>query len=148
MHIRINSRVVVNDPATQRILLVRNQGESFWYAPGGGWDPGKEDIRTCAAREVEEETGQAAKILRLIYTQQFQATEDTIFLEWFWLAEPIGDTKVREGHQDKHGIVDEARWFTRQELQDIKVFPKRLRDSFWENLHTWTQQEDPFIGIS
>ncbi|KKW30779.1 MAG: hypothetical protein UY72_C0003G0008 [Candidatus Uhrbacteria bacterium GW2011_GWD2_52_7] len=148
MSARINSRVVTFDPDTQKVLLVRNKDQDYWYPPGGGWEPGEEDIRTCGEREVAEETGQRVTIQRLIYTQQFQASPEVIFLEWFWLAHPDGDTKIRDGHIDLHGIVAEARWFSSEELQSVKVFPKRLKTTFWDNLSRWNQDEDPFLGVS
>ena len=148
MSVRINSRVITFDRETNKVLLVRNKDQNYWYAPGGGWEPGEEDIRSCGEREVSEETGQQVKICRLIYAQQFQASAEVVFLEWFWLAQPAGDTRIKDGHVDLHGIVDEARWFSRDELQAIKVFPKRLKDSFWDSLSSWETSEDPFLGVS
>jgi 8-oxo-dGTP pyrophosphatase MutT (NUDIX family) len=146
--IRIISRVITFDPVSRRVLLVRNRNADFWYAPGGGWQAGSEDIRACAERELLEETGIAGKICRLIYTQQFQDNPETIFLEWFWLAHPAGATEIPGQHHDDHGAVCEARWFTQDELQVLKVFPLRLKNTFWNHVDSWPEQEDPFLGVS
>lgn len=146
--IRIISRVIMFDSSTRRVLLVRNEGANFWYAPGGGWEANQEDIRACAERELFEETGIAGKIDRLIYTQQFHASKTVIFLEWFWLAHPVSTTVIPNDHKDDHGIVCETRWFSREELQEKKVFPMRLKDTFWDHVDTWPNEEDPFLGVS
>ncbi len=148
VNVRIISRVIIFDPATNRVLLVRNAGSDYWYAPGGGWEPELEDIRSCAIRETHEETAILPDIVRLVYTQQFRAAPDTIFLEWFWLGKPANSTELPTKHQDQHGIVESARWFTKDELQSVKVFPKRLKTSFWSNVTGWMESEDPFLGVS
>lgn len=149
MNIRVLARVVVVDPTNQLILLVRNKDTQFWYAPGGGWEYEKENILEAASREVLEETGIQSEIIRLLYVQEFHATPDTIFFETFWLARPTS-TELNKNHidLDPNGQVEEARWFNKEELQDIKVFPKRLKKDFWDNLENYINGEDPFIGVS
>ncbi|MBC7546609.1 NUDIX domain-containing protein [Candidatus Saccharibacteria bacterium] len=43
----------------------------FWNTPGGGLEPG-ESLQAGLAREMMEETGVAADIGNLLYTQQFR----------------------------------------------------------------------------
>lgn len=146
--VRIISRVVLFDPNSRKILLVRNEGADFWYPPGGGWQKNVEDIRSCAERELKEETGIEGVIQKLIYTQQFHESPGVIFLEWFWLAYPAGETSLSERHKDDHGIVSEARWFSEEEVANVKVFPQRLKSTFWSRIDAWPNEEDPFIGVS
>jgi 8-oxo-dGTP pyrophosphatase MutT (NUDIX family) len=150
MNTRILARVVTYDLKENKILLVKNKDTNFWYAPGGGWEQDRENILECAKREVKEETGIEVGIARLLYIQEFHATVDTIFFETFWLARPIGDTSINELHidLDPNGAVEKAQWFSQPELQDIKVFPKRLKNTFWENINALVGSEDPFIGVS
>lgn len=149
MNVRILARVVTYDATEKKILLVRNKDTNFWYAPGGGWEHEKENILQCAVREVKEEAGLDVEVLRLLYLQEFHATPDTIFFETFWLAKPIGDTKLSELHidLDLNGAVEEARWFSKEEIQEVKVFPKRLKNTFWNSDDTILIAEDPFIGV-
>lgn len=150
MNIRILARVITYDHEENKILLVKNKGTNFWYAPGGGWEQDKENILECAKREVLEEAGIDVEIMRLLYVQEFHATEDTIFFETFWLAKPIGDKSINELHidLDPNGAVEKAQWFAQSDLQDLKVFPKRLNNTFWENVGRVIKDEDPFIGVS
>ena len=64
MKVRILARVVTYDPDTKKVLLVRNKGAKFWYAPGGEWQQDTETILEAATREVREETGLEAEIIR------------------------------------------------------------------------------------
>jgi len=150
MNIRILSRVVVYDQKENKILLVKNKGTNFWYAPGGGWEHEKENILQCAEREVVEEVGLEVDIKRLLYAQEFHATEDTIFFEMFWLAVPKEGSEIDEAHidLDPNGQVETAMWYSKEELQELKVFPKRLKSTFWESISRMLEDEDPFIGVS
>ena len=150
MNIRILARVVIYNPEDNKILLVKNKGTNFWYAPGGGWEYDKENILQCAEREVTEEVGLSVEIKRILYLQEFHATEDSIFCETFWLAVPKAGTEINENHidLDPNGQVETGRWFSKEELQDLKVFPKRLKNTFWDNIDKFIIEEDPFIGVS
>ncbi len=150
MKIRLVTRVVTYDSNNRKVLLVKNRDQDFWYPPGGGWDYDKENIVECAEREVLEETGQKVKIIKLLYVQEFHDAQDSISFETVWLAEPTGDTKLDELHidRDMDGKVETAKWFSEKELQTIKVFPKRLQDTFWKNIERFLKEEDPFIGVS
>jgi len=52
------------------ILMIRNRrytvGRTLWELPAGTRDP-DEDVHTCAARELEEETGHRAQQLELLF---------------------------------------------------------------------------------
>ncbi|MFA5133933.1 MAG: NUDIX hydrolase [Patescibacteria group bacterium] len=150
MNLRTLARVVVYDKDNKKILLVKNKETNFWYAPGGGWEFEKENILECAKREVKEETGLEVEIAKLLYLQEFHATEDTIFFETFWLATPNSATELNENHIDidPNGQVEQAKWFGKDELQDLKIFPKRLKNTFWDNINILFQSENPFIGVS
>ena len=89
-------------------------------------------------------------IKRLLYAQEFHATEDAIFFEMFWLAVPKEGAELDEAHidLDPNGQVETAKWYSKEELQDLKVFPKRLKNTFWDNISRMLEDEDPFIGVS
>ncbi|MEK7660329.1 MAG: NUDIX hydrolase [Patescibacteria group bacterium] len=147
------ARVITYKPDENKILLVRNKGTKFWYAPGGSWEYEIENIVECAKREVLEETGMHVEILKLLYLQEFHGIEgeiENICLETFWLAKMSHEQALNEAHidLDPNGAVEEAKWFTKDDLQDLKVFPKRLKNTFWENIKFFAESEDPFIGVS
>lgn len=147
-NLRVLSRVITYDASNQSILLVRNKNQKWWCAPGGGWDYEKETIIECAEREVFEETGIKVNILKFLYVQTLNITEqDSVWLEQFWLAEPISNTKIIKDHIDKFGVVDEARWFNFIELQDLVVYPKNIKENFFINdLKKSINEDNRYIG--
>lgn len=148
--VRLIARTITYDSATDRVLLVKNKNASFWYAPGGGWEQNSETIQECAVREVYEETGLHVQVERLLYLQEFHESPGVIFFETFWLGKLTHDQSLQDAHidLDPSGSVEAARWFSKEELQDLKVFPKRLQNSFWSTIKSVTTTEDPFIGVS
>ena len=150
MKIRLVTRVITYDQDSNKVLLVKNRGQDFWYPPGGGWDYDKENIVECAEREVLEETGLGVTIIRLLYVQEFHDTPGSVSFETIWLAKPVNETMLNELHvdHDVDGKVEVAKWFSKDELQSIKVFPQRLQNTFWNNLDRFLQNEDPFIEAS
>jgi len=144
MALRVICRTIVLDQETAKLLLVRNEGADFWYAPGGGWDHKNESIEQCSIRETEEETGIKIHPVRLLYAQEFRPGNEDVHFELFWFAYPIGPTQI--GHiNDLHGIVEEARWFSKEEIQPIKVFPERLKNQFWHELSGVLSSPNPFL---
>jgi len=148
MKMRVVARVITYNAEDNEVLLVKSRNQDFWYPPGGGWHYEQENIIECAEREVLEETGLKVKILKLIYVQEFHDTPDSVFFETFWIAEPIENTKLDDSYVDRGGDVETAKWFTREESENLKVFPKRLQNTFWNNIEEFLQREDPFIGIN
>ncbi|MDP3790962.1 MAG: NUDIX hydrolase [Candidatus Omnitrophota bacterium] len=144
------ARTIIYDGTTNKVLLVRNTGAAFWYAPGGEWEFKRENILECAKREVFEETGLRIDIQRLLYVQEFHGSEKMVCIEMFWLARLSHEQDLDLQHVDldPNGSVEETRWFSKEELQELKVFPERLRYTFWDNIQNFEVSEDPFIGIS
>lgn len=148
MHdLRVLCRVVTYDPATHSILLVRNRDQKWWCAPGGGWDHAQETILECAKREALEETGVQVNIIKLLYVQTlYIKKQDSTWFEQFWLAEPDGNTEVPQGHIDQHGVVDEARWFNKEEVQTITAYPEILKTTFWDVVAGVIQEKNRYLG--
>lgn len=149
MFLRNVTRVVTFDPESRKILLVKNQGQNFWYPPGGGWEYEKENILQCAEREVSEETGLKVSVKRLLYVQEFRGRENEVNFESIWLALPVSNTTLDELHvdEDVDGKVEIAKWFSREELLSVTVYPERLQGSFWTDIDKFLDDEDPFIGV-
>ena len=145
--LRVLCRVVTYDPATHSILLVRNRGQKWWCAPGGGWDYAQETMLECAKRETLEETSVRVNIAKLLYVQTlYIKKQDSTWLEQFWLAEPAGSVEIPQGHIDQHGVVDEARWFNQAEAQAITVYPEILKNAFWDVVVGAIQEKDRYLG--
>lgn len=145
--LRVLCRVVTYDSRAQSILLVRNRGQKWWCAPGGGWEHFEEAILDCAKRETFEETGVSVNIVKFLCMQTlYIKKQDATWLEHFWLAEPSGNAKIPKGHSDQFGVVDEARWFNRTEAQEIVVYPEILRSIFWDTVADITQEQNRYLG--
>lgn len=145
--LRVVCRVITYDPVTCSILLVRNRGQEWWYAPGGGLDIPSESILENAKREVFEETGIYVNITRFLYLQTlYIEKQDSTWLELFWLAEPVGNTEISQKHTDQFGVVEEAAWFTYSEIQTITVYPEIIKKSFWNVVARIIQEEDRYLG--
>ena len=146
-NLRVLCRVVTYDPKNMSILLVRNENQNWWCLPGGGWDHNQETILECASRETLEETGIQVKIMKLLYTQTlYLEGEGNTWLEHFWLAEPIESTEIPLGHNDMHGVVDEARWFTKGDIQKITVYPEVFKTIFWDIIKLVINEPDRYLG--
>lgn len=128
-------RAIVFDKKNKKLLLVRNKLANFWYPPGGGLEL-DEKIIDCTIREVKEETNIDVTLDRLFYVQQFSAAPGEVNVELFWLAYPIGNIKLSKMHIDIGGIVEEGRWFSKDEIQILEVYPQKLKEQFWTDLKT------------
>jgi len=148
MKIRLQSRIIALSDSNDKILLVRNPGKEFWYLPGGGLED-DEDIRACAIREMKEETGLNIELGKLIYAQELHDLKtNTIHSEFMFLAKLKEGEVFNEGHQDvdPDGIA-EAKWFSKNDIEKVTVYPERLKNSFWDDLKIVSEREDPFIGV-
>lgn len=130
--LRIITRVMVIDD-DHRLLLVRNKDANFWYPPGGGWEYEEESIKDCVVREVAEETGYKVVADNVVWVREFREEgKDKVYFETFWKAHladdntQTADTLHDHIDLDVNGAVEEARWFTDEELATIKVLPKRI----------------------
>jgi ADP-ribose pyrophosphatase YjhB (NUDIX family) len=63
--LRLGCSAVIFDAAREKVLLTRRTDNGQWCLPGGGMEPGESAAEACE-REVREETGLQARVLRLI----------------------------------------------------------------------------------
>lgn len=144
MTVRIICRGIILDQETAMLLLVRNKGETFWYPPGGGWKHECETVEECIVRETVEETGIQIQPIRLMYVQEFHPNKTISHLELFWFCVPISSTEITK-IEDLHGITEEARWFSKEDVQTLTVFPKVLKTRFWAELSIALASPNPFL---
>lgn len=150
MKTRTLARVLVYDEKTNKILLVRNNDADFWYIPGGGWEYDRENILECGVREIKEETGLDVEIKKFLFLQEYHENKESIFFETIWLANVKHTTELNDNHidLDPNGKVEEVKWFSKEELIDKTVYPKILKDFFWDNLEETLEGYDRFIGVN
>jgi len=118
-----------------RILLVRHFRpgiHDFWAPPGGGVEGG-EQLEEAAEREVLEETGITARVLRLAYMDELFGAEDRTIKFWF-LAEFVSGAVDVTRNPAGDEAISEAGWFAPEALPQGYVFPDPLHGSFWADL--------------
>lgn len=124
------------------ILLVAHRspisGKTIWVPPGGGIEREDESIFACAAREIFEETGLSASLSRIAYVREFyDAQSDTRSCEFFCVVDRFSGTptiKHLPPSSPDSDWITELRWFKRDQLEPIIVYPEVLRDRFWQDL--------------
>jgi 8-oxo-dGTP diphosphatase len=140
MRSRPTARVLLLDPE-DRVLLMKGRlpsqpdGPSFWFAIGGGVEPG-ESVRQAAAREIVEETGLTDAVLGAVawYREVIMADaehEPWLFQEHYLVARTQGGPLSRTGWlPHEHALTDELRWWTLDELRrtDETVFPEAMAE--------------------
>lgn len=135
--IRIASIVTDND----RILLVKHvhpkTGYVWWVPPGGGVEESDASMFDCAKRETFEEANLAIEVSRILYVREFLDKENQkLNMEFFVLADTyhgeIGLDNINGNGLDELFIKD-VKWFSKEELQSIVVFPEILKDEFWDD---------------
>jgi 8-oxo-dGTP pyrophosphatase MutT (NUDIX family) len=87
------------------VLLVRQYrhaaGEMFWEIPGGAVDPADPDLRSTAARELEEETGYRAAKIELVASLFPNPASHTNRLHTFLATDaiPVGTQQLEAGEE-------------------------------------------------
>lgn len=131
-------RVVCLD-AAGRVLLMRWRdpvsGSMLWEPPGGGVDPGEDDL-TAARRELVEETGLDPAAVApggvpvprdVVWAgKRFTGTE-TFFLARFEVQEPVLDGAGRLDYENEQLV--ETRWTRLEDLAGLeRLEPPRLAE--------------------
>ncbi|HBB44489.1 MAG: ADP-ribose pyrophosphatase [Parcubacteria group bacterium GW2011_GWA1_44_13] len=120
-----------------KILLCRGKGNRNFFFPGGHIEEG-ESARVALEREIKEELGEDSEVKRFIgasenkfQTKNGEVHEINLVFEVALLSN--GGRVSQEDHL-------EFAWLTREELRDVIVFPKSLKDAVL-TLHA---KEKPF----
>jgi ADP-ribose pyrophosphatase YjhB (NUDIX family) len=110
-----------------RVLLVRlsdlTSAPTLWTLPGGGLDHG-EDPADGALRELEEETGLAGRVVRLLGIDSWHGPwrpEPGVEVDYHavrivYEVEVAGADTLRH---EAHGSTDRAEWFTLDRVADL-----------------------------
>jgi ADP-ribose pyrophosphatase YjhB (NUDIX family) len=110
---------IMTDP-DGRLLLIRrghDPGAGLWSVPGGRVERGETDAE-AVIREISEETGLLVRPGGLIGSVERPGTDPgTVYAIRDYAAEVIGGT-LAAGDD-----ADDARWVTREELDDLPLTP-------------------------
>lgn len=123
LHIPVTLRsagvVVIN--AEGEVLLVREgkpDSRNLWHIPAGGVEE-SENPQDAAVREAWEETGLRVRPVKLLNTLLGKMPDGVLILRFAWLAEVVGPTVAPAPRPEFAAEVQEARYFTRVEVQAL-----------------------------
>jgi ADP-ribose pyrophosphatase YjhB (NUDIX family) len=118
-----------------KVLLVHHYQKNefdFWVLPGGGIEE-NEGIFRAAEREVLEETNLKVNAERIAYIEEFM--DGGKYVCKFWVYCRLDQGNLSTEHKDaEEGFLTDAKFFSKEELRGMNVFPAILRDALWQDL--------------
>ncbi|MCJ7696365.1 MAG: NUDIX hydrolase [Anaerolineaceae bacterium] len=118
-----------------KVLLVhhyRKDEYDFWVLPGGGIEE-NEGIFRAAEREVLEETNLKVNAQKLVYIEEFM--DEGKYVCKFWVLCNLDQGTLSIEHKDANETyLDDARFFSEEDLKGVNVFPEILKKDFWQDL--------------
>jgi len=117
------------------VLLVHHQQPGhfdFWVPPGGALE-GSESVLDCARREALEETGLHVPTERIVYIEEFVEHDYHFCKFWILCHDAVGGLTLARRPAGEQ-FLTEAKFFSREEMDGIVVYPEILRDLFWKDL--------------
>jgi 8-oxo-dGTP diphosphatase len=117
-----------------RVAVIHRPKYMDWSLPKGKLEPG-ENWKDAALREVEEETGTRCDAGPELPSISYLDRKGRRKLVRYWLMDPI------DGDFAPHGEVDELRWVTRPEADELLTYDhdrslvrKAMRRNRWRRL--------------
>ena len=123
---RVAAYVVALDDAGRLLLTRLNERTTrpgAWTLPGGGLEFG-EHPEVAALRELEEETGYAGRLNRLLTVDAYHAPAGTPFEFEFHAIRIVYGCTILGGelrHEADGNSSDQAAWWTRKELMTLPL---------------------------
>jgi 8-oxo-dGTP diphosphatase len=130
-----------------KVAVIHRPKYMDWSLPKGKLEEG-ESWREAALREVGEETGYRCEPIAELPHVSYLDRKGRRKLVRYWLMEPI------DGEFEPHGEVDELRWLTPEEAEELLTYPhdkelvrRALRRHRWRRamrvLTPWARQPLP-----
>jgi 8-oxo-dGTP diphosphatase len=101
---------------TTRVAVIHRPKYMDWSLPKGKLEEG-EGWQEAALREVQEETGFRCKAVTELPHVSYLDRKSRRKLVRYWLMEPV------EGRFEPHDEVDELRWATPKEADEVLTYP-------------------------
>lgn len=152
-HARFNYRIAGIALQDDHVLLCQEDGQDFWFMPGGRAEL-REASAATLAREMREELGADVRVERLIWVVEnfFRWVDGTEFHElclYYLITLPRGFHSLGTGASFR-GIEDDIhlifRWYRLGDLEKIRVEPAFLRRRLCaipEDIEHIVQRDDP-----
>lgn len=95
------------------VLQGKEDEEKLWAVPAGGKETG-ETFEQCCIREVLEETGYEAEIVRQLFMKTGVISGVKVKVQYFEIKVTGGDSKI----QDPDGLIHEIAWKKVREMSE------------------------------
>lgn len=119
-----------------RVLLVNaypGKESDLWCLPGGGAEPGQ-SLPDNLAREVKEETGLGISVGAPVLVNEFHDPESGFHQVDLIFRATITTGQLDPGWTDPEGVVNRRGFFSRDDVQNMRLKPDALYRLPWEDL--------------
>ena len=111
------SAIVIKD---NRVLMIRTKNSNSWGVPSGEVEAG-ETTKDACIREILEETGYEAKIIKELHTKKTIIKNYKVTTQYFLCEVTGGEIK----YQDPDKEIEEISWKNRSEISKlIHTYPE------------------------
>ena len=111
------SAIVIKD---HRVLMVRIKNSKSWGVPSGGVEVGETAKETCI-REIAEETGYKAKIVKELHTKKKIIQDYKVTTQYFLCEITGGEIQYRDPDEE----IEEISWKTSSDISKlIHTYPE------------------------
>ena len=101
-----------------KVAVVHRPKYDDWSLPKGKLDPG-EDFEQAAVREVEEETGIRAELVRELPNARYEDSKGRPKLVRYWEMRPLGSNEFVPGEE-----TDELRWVGPEDAAELLSYER------------------------
>jgi 8-oxo-dGTP diphosphatase len=126
-----------DDDGAFQVAVIHRPKYMDWSLPKGKLETG-EGWKEAALREVAEEIGYRCEAGDELPPVSYLDRKNRRKLVRYWMMEPI------EGGFEPHGEVDELRWLTKREAEELLTYEhdrelvrKAIRKYRWRRLRSW-----------
>lgn len=126
-NVKVVCRALIRDEQN-RLLLIKNNGNTFWCLPGGSLESTDASVQRCLERELHEELGVTAQMGDISFFQEMHKG-DIRYIELVLKASVIqGELPTSESIRHvSGGELEDICWATEEDLIYIDAKPERLR---------------------
>lgn len=105
------SAIIIKD---NRVLMIRTKNSNSWSIPSGGLEVG-ETVEEACIREIKEETGYEAKVVKELFIKETNIKEYKVTTQYFLCEITGGEIQ----YQDPDEEIEEISWKNSSEISKL-----------------------------